>query len=63
MNCTQFGLVASIPLLVAYSLLNGRTQALMDDLNGASVGVMNLVALHRPGFMRVSVASLEERDQ
>lgn len=25
MNCTQFGLIASIPLLIAFSVLNGRT--------------------------------------
>jgi biopolymer transport protein ExbB/TolQ len=63
MNCTQFGLIASIPLLIAFSVLNGRTQSLMNDLNEASVGVMNLVALHRVGFKRVSVASLEERER
>ncbi len=63
MNCTQFGLVASIPLLVAYSLLNGRTQALMNDLNEASVSVMNLIALHRPGFRKHATTSvLEERE-
>ena len=62
MNCTQFGLIASIPLLVAFSLLNGRTQALMNDLNEASVSVMNLIALHRGSFKKqVSVASHEER--
>ncbi len=60
MNCTQFGLIASIPLLVAFSLLNGRTQALMNDLNEASVSVMNLIALHRHSFKKgVKVGSLE----
>jgi biopolymer transport protein ExbB len=63
MNCTQFGLVASIPLLIAFSLLNGRTQSLMNDLNECSVSVMNLIALHRPGFKRpMTIASLEQRE-
>ena len=54
MNCTQFGLVASIPLLVAFSLLNGRTQALMNDLNESSVAVMNLIAHHRARIKTVT---------
>ena len=61
MNCTQFGLIASIPLLVAFSLLNGRTQALVNEMNEASVSVMNLIALYRPYFKKsVAVKSLEE---
>ena len=47
MNCTQFGLIASIPLLIAFSVLNGRTQSLMNDLNESSVAVTNLVARNR----------------
>lgn len=63
MNCTQFGLVASIPLLIAFSLLNGRTQALSNDLNEASVSVMNLISLYRPYFKKtVSVEAFEERE-
>lgn len=63
MNCTQFGLVASIPLLIAFSLLNGRTQSLVNDLNQASVSVMNLIALYRPFFKQpVAVESLAERE-
>ena len=64
MNCTQFGLVASIPLLIAYSLLNGRTQALMNDMNEASAAVRNLIALYRPFFKEpVTAEALEEREQ
>ncbi|MBL8910127.1 MAG: MotA/TolQ/ExbB proton channel family protein [Archangium sp.] len=47
MNCTQFGLIASIPLLIAFSVLNGRTQNLMNDLNETSVAVTNMVAKNR----------------
>ena len=62
MNCTQFGLIASIPLLVAFSLLNGRTQSLMNDLNEASVSVMNLIALYRPFLKKpASAAMFEDR--
>lgn len=33
MNCTAFGLITAIPALVAYSVLQGRTQHLLDDIN------------------------------
>jgi biopolymer transport protein ExbB/TolQ len=62
MNCTQFGLIASIPLLVAFSLLNGRTQALMNDLNETSVSVMNLVAQHRHRFTNLATVKDESQN-
>jgi biopolymer transport protein ExbB len=33
MNCTAFGLLAGILALVAFSALNGRTQAMIDEIN------------------------------
>ena len=33
MNCTAFGLLTGITALLAFSILNGRTQATIDDLN------------------------------
>ena len=33
MNCTAFGLGVAIVALVAYSILQGRTQAMIDDLH------------------------------
>jgi biopolymer transport protein ExbB/TolQ/biopolymer transport protein ExbD len=33
MNCTAFGLLTGISALLAYSILNGKTQALMDEIN------------------------------
>src|SRR5262245_38534658 len=33
MNCTGFGLLTAIPALVAFSVLNGRTQSLINDIN------------------------------
>ncbi|MFT3709801.1 MAG: MotA/TolQ/ExbB proton channel family protein [Archangium sp.] len=62
MNCTQFGLIASIPLLVSFSLLNGRTQSLMNDLNEASVAVMNLITQHRHRFTNLSAVKDEAQN-
>src|SRR3954471_20987587 len=47
MNCTAFGLLAAIVALIGFALLNGKTQGLLDDINGASVQVMNLVVNNR----------------
>jgi biopolymer transport protein ExbB/TolQ/biopolymer transport protein ExbD len=33
MNCTAFGLLTGISALLAYSVLNGKTQAMLDELN------------------------------
>ena len=43
MNCTFFGLIVAIPMLVFFSILMGRTQALINDMNETSVAVLNLV--------------------
>ena len=56
MNCTQFGLIASIPLLVAFSVLNGRTQNMLNDLNEASVSMMNLIVQNRACSRKVTVS-------
>lgn len=47
MFCTLFGLIAAIIGLLGFSLLNGKTQGLIDDINGATVQVMNLVVNNR----------------
>jgi biopolymer transport protein ExbB/TolQ len=47
MNCTAFGLLAAIIALVGFAVLNGKTQGLLDDINGATVQVMNLVVNNR----------------
>jgi biopolymer transport protein ExbB/TolQ len=36
MNCTRFGLIAAIPILIMFSVLNGRTQSLINDINETS---------------------------
>ena len=47
MNCTAFGLLVAIPALVAFSVLQGRTQHMVDDINESSVAVLNLVVANR----------------
>jgi biopolymer transport protein ExbB/TolQ len=47
MNCTAFGLMIALLSLIGYALLNGKTQSLNDDINEASVQVLNLVVNNR----------------
>jgi biopolymer transport protein ExbB/TolQ len=47
MNCTAFGLICAIPALLGFAVLNGVTQAILDDINEVSVQVVNLVVGHR----------------
>ena len=47
MNCTAFGLLTAIPALVAYSVLQGRTQQMMDEINETSVAVLNLIVANK----------------
>jgi biopolymer transport protein ExbB len=47
MNCTAFGLFAAIVALLGFAVLNGKTQGLLDDINGATVQVVNLVVNNR----------------
>jgi len=47
MNCTAFGLITAVPALLAFSILQGWTQGVLDDINEVSVQVVNLVVGHR----------------
>ena len=47
MNCTAFGLITAVPALLAFAMLNGWTQGILDDINEVSVQVVNLVVGHR----------------
>ena len=47
MNCTAFGLIVALIGLIGYAVLNGKTQSLEDDINEASVQVLNLVVANR----------------
>jgi len=47
MNCTAFGLIVAIPALLLYAMLQARTQHVIDDINAASINVVNLVIVNR----------------
>jgi len=47
MNCTAFGLLAALIALIGFALLNGLTQQIEDDINEATVRVLNLVVANR----------------
>ena len=47
MNCTAFGLIVAILGLIGFALLNGKTQSVTDDINEATVQVLNLVTSNR----------------
>jgi biopolymer transport protein ExbB/TolQ len=47
MNCTAFGLAVAITGLGGFAVLNGKTQSIEDDINSASVQVLNLVVANR----------------
>ena len=47
MACTAFGLAVAIIGLIGYAVLNGKTQSIEDDINEASVQILNLVVTNR----------------
>jgi biopolymer transport protein ExbB/TolQ len=47
MNCTAFGLGTAIIGLLAFAVLQNLTQHIMDDINEATVRVLNLVVNNR----------------
>ena len=47
MNCTAFGLGVAIIGLIGFAILQGKSQALTDDINEVTVQVVNLVVTNR----------------
>jgi biopolymer transport protein ExbB/TolQ len=47
LNCTAFGIFTSLIGLVFFSLLQGKTTSVTDDINEVTVQVVNLVTSHR----------------
>ena len=43
MNCTAFGLVTAIPLLVVFSLLQAKTGQAVESLEAASIKFLNVI--------------------
>jgi biopolymer transport protein ExbB/TolQ len=57
MNCTAFGLIVALIGLIGFAILNGKTQQLEDDINEASVQVLNLVVTNRQKVNLTGVAA------
>ena len=57
MNCTAFGLISAITSLSGFAIMQGKTQGLEDDINEASVVVLNLVVANR---QKVNLQGLEQ---
>ena len=51
MNCTAFGLMVAIPLVLVHSLLQTKTTELIDSLEMASVKIVNTIA-ERATYLR-----------
>jgi biopolymer transport protein ExbB/TolQ len=58
MNCTAYGLITAIPPLVVFSVLQGRTQQLSDEVNGAVASTINMVMRNKD---KLNVAAIEEQ--
>jgi biopolymer transport protein ExbB/TolQ len=54
MNCTAFGLIVAIPSLLAFALLQGRTQRIIDDVNEVVLDAMNFVVSNRDKLKKKS---------
>ncbi len=57
MNCTAFGIAVALIGLIAFALLNGKTQGLSDDINEVTVQVVNLVVTHRQAMKQPGQAA------
>ncbi len=60
MNCTGFGLLTAIPALVAFSILMGRTQSIINDINETSVSVLNLIVSNKDKFKNMTVPAVRD---
>ena len=48
MNCTAFGLMTAVPLLIVHAVLQTKTTELIDSLEMASVKFLNAITERRP---------------
>jgi biopolymer transport protein ExbB/TolQ len=62
MNCTAFGLAVAIPALVAYSVLQGRTQHMVDEINETSVAVLNLIVANKDKMKMPATVAAEAEE-
>lgn len=57
MNCTWFGLFVAIPALIAYAILQARTQSLIDGINETVVSIINLTLSNKQALKNAEVAA------
>jgi len=57
MNCTAFGLISAITALSGFAVMQTKTQGMEDDINEASVVVLNLVVANR---QKINLQGLEQ---
>lgn len=64
MNATAYGLIAAIPALVAFSILNNRANRLAEDLNQSALRVFNWLSFtYEPaGFKHFRGTQYSERN-
>ncbi|MGA9521496.1 MAG: MotA/TolQ/ExbB proton channel family protein, partial [Myxococcaceae bacterium] len=60
MNCTGFGLLTAIPAIIAFSILMGRTQHIINDINETSVSVLNLIVANKDKFKNMTVPAVRD---
>ena len=58
MHCMAYGLVTAIPPLVVYSLLQGRTQAITEDVQASAASTINMVLRNKD---KLNLKDLEEQ--
>jgi biopolymer transport protein ExbB/TolQ/biopolymer transport protein ExbD len=50
MNCTAFGLLTGILALLSYSILNGLTQSILDEINHMTLKAFRIWKMAQPGY-------------
>jgi biopolymer transport protein ExbB/TolQ len=55
MNCTAFGLMTAVPLLLIHAVLQTKTTELIDSLEMASVKFLNAITERRPEEAKAAV--------
>ncbi len=63
MNTTAFGLIAAIPLLLVHSILQTKTNEIVDSFEMAGIKVMNLLSDRSPAEQAPAAAAKPQRPQ
>lgn len=64
MNCTAYGLIAAIPALVFYAVLQNRANLLAEDLNTAALRVFNWLSYaYEPAGFKTFKTSAKETNR